>query len=1194
MMAEPKALPRLTRLDLHGFKSFANRTSFVFEPGITAVIGPNGSGKSNISDGVRWVLGEQSHSLLRSKKTEDVIFAGGNGRAPGGFAEVTVTFDNSTGWLPIEFSEVTVTRRSLRSGENQFLINGRKVRLKDVHQLTASLGQSHTVVGQGMVDAALSQRAEERRGLFEHAADLAGLQMKATEAERNLNDARNNADRIADLLAEVEPRLRTLERAAKQAREWQGVHDRLKSIERGFFYALLLDVRDRLERAETASQMETSRLAGAQTAVDTALEQLEDTRELAANAQAALSRQTAHLRSISEQAQQLAHERDLAAERIAAIDRRREDLIDAQRGLEERAIELEGEIAQVQGAIEQLSSSGEAAGVEIPELEREVQKAREARQARERQRQQLAAAVTDLERRAADLDRALQTGTERLEALSADRARLQGQTAEQSERIAQLRAELAGFETEVADASGTLQNLHTQQAALSERSSAQTTEESARRTALNALQDERSRARAQLDALERIQASGAGLYAGVREVLTTARAGKLSGVEGTVAELIALPARYETAIEVALGSHVQDIVVTRWSDAEAAIAHLKATRSGRATFQPLDTLRTGSQSKPGELDGLAGVHGIAASLVTFAPQHQIIADALLGRTVVVEDLPAARSVLRSLPGGWTTVTLGGEIARSGGSVTGGSAVRENGMLTRERELRELPGAIASLGTQIETARKALEDATATLAATQTESRQLERTRMELEARLRELGSQQRRVAGWLQEQETREGAEVGRQQEAAQRFETLEAERVRLQRERTELEPALEQARLSQQRTAGELDRDAKRLDELEQRLTALLQNRAVLDERFRAERRQIASLLAQRDTVAEQLTQRLERASAFEGERAEIGRQLEELEIAAATGESERQRLAAEQAPAETAMRQAAARAAETEQALEVARQRLMQIERERGSATVVLERYRGELATLHQRIRDDLELEEPEDLLAQPVEELDLDLIEAEREIGRLKERLRRVGYIGDEAVQEFERESERHHFLSTQLEDVLTASASLRELLDDLRGTMQQRFEETFTRVASEFSTAFTTLFGGGSARLVLVDNGDGSPPGVDIVAQPPGKRLQSLALLSGGERALTAAALLFAILKVNPSPFVLLDEVDAALDEANVVRFRERLQQLANETQAIIITHNRGTIEVADSLYGVSMREDGVSTVLSMRMAGELVS
>ena len=1192
MIPESQALPRLTRLELHGFKSFANRTTFVFEPGITAVIGPNGSGKSNISDGVRWVLGEQSHSLLRSKKTEDVIFAGGNGRAPGGFAEVTVTFDNSTSWLPIEFAEVTITRRALRSGENHFLINGRKVRLKDVHQLTASLGQSYTVVGQGLVDTALSQRADERRGLFEHAADLAGLRMKAAEAERNLADARTNADRIADLLAEVEPRLRTLERAAKQAREWQGVRERLTTIERGYYHALLIDLRGRLERAESANQMETARRDGAQTTVDTALEQLEDARELAAAAQAAFSRQSAHLQSIGEQARQLAHERDLAVERIAAIDRRREDLSEGQRGFEERAAELDREIAQARSSIDTLTASSEQAGVSIPELERDAQKGTEARQARERQRQQLSSAVADLERRAAEIERALHIGAERLEALAADRLRQQRQSADQSERLAQLQAELETAERERSVAATALDELRTRQEANTARLATHTKAETAQRAALATVQEDRSRARAQLDALKRIQESGAGLYSGVREVLSAARSGTLPGIEGTIAELVELPARYETAIEVALGSHLQDIVVRAWTDAEVAIGHLKKTRAGRATFQPLDTIRAGHTTKPRDLEDMPGVHGIAASLVTVAPEHRVVADALLGRTVVVDDLPAARSVLRTLPGGWTTVTLAGEIARSGGSVTGGSAVRENGMLTRERELRELPGTIAALDSQIGEIEVQLDTTRAALASTQQDARQIERARVELEATMRDLGNQQQRLAGWLQEQEQRHGTETGRQQEVAARLETLEAEQERLQRERAALAPALDQARQSHERTAGELQRDLQRLQEAEQRLTAALQERAVLDERLRSERRQLASLLAQHKTVAEQLTQRLERASAFDGERAELGRQLAQLQAAAEERTAEWQHLSAAQGPSESTMRQAMSRVAELEQELEVARQRLMQVERERGSAIVVLERYRGELTSLQQRIADDLNLDDPNDLLDQPIDEPGLDLIEAEREIGRLKERLRRVGYIGDEAVQEFERESERHRFLSTQLDDVLTASASLRELLDDLRGTMQLRFEETFSRVATEFSTAFTVLFGGGSAKLILIDDEDGGPAGVDIVAQPPGKRLQSLALLSGGERALTAAALLFAILKVNPSPFVLLDEVDAALDEANVVRFRERLQELASETQAIIITHNRGTIEVADSLYGVSMREDGVSTVLSMRTTGEL--
>ncbi|MCA9860192.1 MAG: AAA family ATPase, partial [Thermomicrobiales bacterium] len=808
-MTEPKAPPRLTKLELHGFKSFANRTTFLFEPGITAIIGPNGSGKSNISDGVRWVLGEQSHSLLRSKKTEDVIFAGGNGKAPGGFAEVTVTFDNSTGWLPIEFSEVTVTRRSLRSGENQFLINGRKVRLKDIHHLTASLGQSYTVVGQGLVDAALSQRAEERRGLFEHAADLAGLQLKASEAERNLNDARNNADRIADLLAEVEPRLRTLERAAKQAREWQGVHDRLTTIEQAYFKELLIDVGERLERAEAASQMEGSRLGSAQSAVDAALEQLDDARELAGMTQAAFSRQSAHLRSISEQAQQLAHERDLAAERIAAIDRRREDLIEGQRGLETRAVELEREIAAVQTTIDTLSAGGETSQRTIAELERDVLRAREARQARERQRQQLAAALSDLERRVADGERAVQIGGERRAALQGERERQASQGQEQRARLAQLRAELETIERDGRSASD---ELDAAQAALAAAQAAVDTTAASHeqlQAELATLREERSRARAQLDALKRIQESGAGLYSGVRAVLSAVQSGKLGGIEGTVAELIQLPARYETAMEVALGAHVQDIVVRRWADAEAAIALLKKTRAGRATFQPLETVRSGNTTRPRDLDGISGVHGIAAELVTVAPEHQVVATALLGRTVVVEDLAAARALLGLLPGGWTTVTLAGEIARSGGSVTGGSHVRENGMLTRERELRELPETIAALDARIDYARTSLESAATQLSDARATARELDRNRLEQEARLRELGSQQRRLAGWLQEQESRHGDDESRQSEADARIAELDATRIRLERELKELEPALIQARAGHQRIVDELNRDA-------------------------------------------------------------------------------------------------------------------------------------------------------------------------------------------------------------------------------------------------------------------------------------------------------------------------------------------------------------------------------------------------
>lgn len=1192
MSLEPSAPPRLIRLDLQGFKSFANRTTFRFEPGITAIIGPNGSGKSNISDGVRWVLGEQSHSLLRSKKTEDVIFAGGNGRAPGGFAEVSVTFDNSTGWLPIEYGEVTVTRRATRAGENTFFINGRKVRMKDVHQLTASLGQSYTVVGQGLVDAALSQRADERRGLFEHAADLAGLRMKAAEAERNLDDAQNNAARISDLLAEVEPRLRTLERAARQAREWQGVRDRLRELELGHLRRLYLELQVRVERAEEADRMEAARLGAAQAAVEDARRLLDEARDRAATVQAAHGRHMAHLRSASDRARQLAYERDLVAERIAALDRRREDAIESRRHLDERLAALEREIEQSRQSIETLQGESTVVTESIPNLEFEVGKSRESRQARDRQRQQLAAAVADLERKVTEYERAERSAIERIEALESERARHQEQADDHAERLSALRSEIDAVERSKAESLAERAALQAQIAELERSIVLHRTKESDARALLARLQQERAEARAHLDALERIQESGAGLFAGVRAVLSAARAGSLSGIEGTVAESIIVPAAYDTAIEVALGSHLQDIVTRRWADAQAAIEHLKATKSGRATFQPLDTLRPVSRAKPAGIDRLPGVHGVAADLVSIAPDMRVVTEALLGRTIVVEDLAAARGVLGQLPGGWSAVTLSGEIARSGGSVTGGSAVRENGMLTRERERRELPDVVRDLDRRIGEAARITHQCQEELAAAVADHTRIERAALGVDARIEDLERQARRLATWIREQESRDGQQAARHAATEERLAELLRTRRQLERDRLALEPALVQARRSLERAEEELGRDAERSRELDRRLADALQQRAVLDERYRAERRQLATLLAQHAAVAEQTTQQLERAAAFDGERGELERQLRQLESDAAMAETERQSLTTMEHPIETEVEAALAAVAESERILESARQRSMQVERERNSVVVLLERVRGEMQALRQRISDDLDLADPNELLALAADDLDLDPIEAEREIGRLKERLRRVGYVGEDVVLEYERESERYQFLREQLDDVLTASAALRELLAELRTTMQQRFETTFREVSQAFSRVFSTLFGGGSAELVLIDSEDGGVAGVDIVAQPPGKRLQSLALLSGGERALTAAALLFAILEVNPSPFVLLDEVDAALDEANVVRFREHLRSLAQETQAIIITHNRGTIEVAESLYGVSMREDGVSTVLSMRMAGSM--
>ena len=1183
--------PRLARLEVHGFKSFANRTRFVFLPGITAVVGPNGSGKSNVADAIRWVLGEQGGNALRAKKTDDVIFAGGHGRAPASVAEATLVFDNSERWLPSDFAEVAVTRRAERAGDNHYFINGRRVRLKDVALLTSSLGQSHVVVGQGLVDAALSQRPDERRGLFEHAADLAGLRLKVADAERNLNEAEANSARLHDLLTELEPRLRAMERAARQAREWRALRNELDALQRTHFRDLRRVADAALALAESGADAAAAALDAAQQETDRLDRAAREAASAAERARAILAGHDARRNETSDKLRRAAHERDLAAERAAALTRRRQDMADAQAGLEAQAAAVAADLERLAADLATLAAETDAARAQAAAAQRRAADARKRRAALEERAAALAERVAAHERQTADLLRQRALLEQRRETDAEEISRARAASAARAARIEALRAEMDDADNAAARDAAALDALA---ARLAERA-AET--ETAWRViaetdaAIADIERDLGAARGRLEALRRLHESGAGLFAGVREVLRTAREERLDGVLGTVAELLEVPADLDTAIEVALGGHVQDIVVRAWADAERAIAHLKRTGTGRATFQPIETVRVGRRDRPDALLRHPGVQGLASDLVRAAPDVETIVAALLGRIVVVADLPTARAVLPTLPAGWSAVTLAGEIARAGGSVTGGAAVNTSGALGRERELRTLPTAIANLERDAAAARErraALADAARQAGDA---ARAIDAERTALTAAGGERARQQARLVRWLDDLRREQTADDKRLATLGARAEATAAERdetlARLDRSDAEAaaltaERDAARAELAQATVALEEDRAAA---DASQRVAAL-------DERLRAERRREGALRNQERALADELTLRGERSAALDRERDGLAAQQcrltgthDALARDLAALDDARPPLERELRAAETAARRFAAD-------LETARQAALDYERATHAAWLERERAQGEQRALLRRIADELEIDDAASLLADaddPSDPVAGDPATREREIVRLKERLRRIGYAGDDAVADYEREAERHEFLRAQLADVEEAAVRVRGLLLDLQRTMRQRFEETFARVAEVFADTFATLFGGGTARLVLTGGDDGAAePGIDIVAQPPGKRLQNLALLSGGERALTAAALLFAILQVNPAPFCLLDEVDAALDEANVVRFREQLRALADQTQVIVVTHNRGTIETADTLYGVSMGADGVSQVLSLRL------
>ncbi len=1191
---ENQVKPKLARLDLQGFKSFATKTSFQFEPGITAVVGPNGSGKSNIADAIRWVLGETSHSALRSKKTEDVIFAGGRGKAPSGMAEVTVTFDNEERWLPSEFSEVTVTRRAFRGGGGEYLINGRKVRLKDVARLVASLGQSYTVVGQGLVDAALSQRAEDRRGLFEHAADLTGLRLRVAEGERNLAETDTNVTRLTDLLSQVEPNLKRLERAAKQQREWKGLRDRQLFLQQGHYRRLLTAATEHLAAAESNASTDQSAMAEAQSQLETLIAARPVLEQALQAATHELERHDARLGELRQQLSDITHRKELVEERLGALERRSTDAESTRTALGEQ-------IATTQQRLE-------AAATSLKELEAEVQSARQAMQTQqsatnlarnERQEAEKALATCSrealqLERRIADAQQQRALLQQRMETSAADAERIKAEDEERANRLQSLLAELADHEESDTTLTAQLATLDADISGLSTRwDEAQSGVKSAseERTAI-----ERDLAQAghRVEILQRMHASGEGLYQGPRQVMQWHSAGKLTGVRGTLAELIQVDKKYDAALETALGGHLQDIVVDAWRDAEAAIGMLKQNRAGRATFQPIETVRRrgGHRPPPREIENASGVHGIASDLVGSDDDVAEVVRALLGRFVVVENLQTSRQLLDSLPGGWSTVTLAGEIARSGGSVTGGSQGRDSGMLSRERELRELPDKIAALQTKHAEINTRLGTLQADAQEIEQKRRELASQRSDIAAQHKALAPQRNRLQGWINDVQKQQ-ANAERQNQAAvlsseNREQQIEKLTAQIDSGTEQLESLRDQEEalttaLASQRDSASAENDA--LGELSSKLAAL-------EERTRAEERQRSQWQSQLRAQQTELQSRQNDEADMEGrrialadERDRLSRELEVLTESVAAGDNAR-------APLAEALGSSTSAVQNQQSQIEQARQITMERERSLGQRELALERVRAEMASVHQRIMDDLNYEQPDDLLPDTEEtdfsELPEDHEETEREISKLRNRLHRVGYVGDNVVEEYEQESERFAFLTEQLADVQQASARLRTMLAELHETMQTRFEETFEQVSIAFSEAFTVLFGGGQARLVLSADEDGAPGGVDIVAQPPGKRLQGLALLSGGERSLTGVALLFAILRVNPTPFVLLDEVDAALDEANVVRFRDELRTLASETQAIVITHNRGTVEIADTLYGITMGGDGVSQTLSLRL------
>ena len=1173
---------RLKELEIQGFKSFPDKTRLTIGEGITGIVGPNGSGKSNISDAIRWVMGETSSKQLRGAgKMEDVIFGGTQTRGAMGYASVSLTIDNTDHGLDMDADEVTIGRRYYRSGESEYSINGQSVRLKDIYELLLDTGlgrDGYAIVGQGRIAEIVAAKSGERREIFEEASGIARYRYRKNEAERRLAAAEGNLERLRDILGELERRVGPLKRDSEKAQQFLELSGQRKSLEVTLWV-------DAIRRAKDTVRDQQRRYEAAQADYDRLSRSLDEYDEKSEALRAKTQQLMLQVEESNAQIRAITEENAGSDSRIAVLNNENEH---SRRQIEEaraelsragegqKGIELEAEAHRA--AIEKLNARIAQADETAKDLDRQLDALEQQAMQSGQQRDLLNAAILRCQQAATAAQ--VQHATAESAANAAE-ARLQDARAQKQQNESD--AETAGRQqAEAADrlkqAEEAVTRLDNVRAGLRLKLDSRKRQQAEAADALQKAERELSAAAQRIHILEDLERNLDGYQQSVKTVMRAAGSGRLRGVIGPVAGILTVRKGYEVAIETALGFALQNIVVEDEKSARAAIAFLKAEKGGRATFLPLDTMQ-GSRFS-GRLTGTAEV---AADLVEADPRYQNIVNNLLGRIIVVEDLAEASAVARNLGYRNRIVTLDGQVINAGGSFTGGSTARSVGVFSRKQELEELRARLTRLQTARDTAAQAARDRKAEADTLQAQLTGADSESMTAAAdRLRASLEVDRLTAALNEGEET---------------MQKLEQEIALFEAQLAESRAAAEQA--GKDRAAAEAEQaDAERqLAALGESADSLTAKREELT--AAANDNRLARLTAEKDVSLHQAA--LETLAGRTGEAEARARELN------ASIEACRQRIRANELSVENIQRQREEnrrRIADCEQAIRDANAARMQAEadstrlaQENRALTDEREKMSGEMARLAER-RTAAETElnstaaklwEEYQLAESEAEALCVEfqnVTELRRQVAEVRGKIRALGNVNVGAIDEYKEVKERYDFMKAQVTDVEKSRAELNRMIGELCDEMRTLFSDSFKRINENFVHIFRELFGGGSARLYLSDPDDVLESGIEIEVSPPGKVIKNLSALSGGEQALVAISIYFAILAVNPSPFCILDEIEAALDDVNVVRYAQYLRRLTDKTQFIVITHRRGTMEAADVLYGVTMQEDGVSKILRL--------
>ena len=1178
----------LKALEIQGFKSFPDKTVLNFGEDITAIVGPNGSGKSNVSDAIRWVMGEQSSKSLRGAKMEDVIFGGTEKRSQMGFAQVTLVLDNTEHIFPrMEESEVAVTRRYYRSGESEYYINKQSVRLRDVNELFMDTGmgrEGYSIVGQGKIDEILSVKSADRREIFEEAAGISKFRHRKEETERKLERTEENLVRINDKIAELELQVGPLRSQAEKAKKYLILRDELRTLEISVWLENLDKIKTDSIKLNTDYALAQQELERANAALD----ELYAASEQFAEKAHANDMEQERLRTECAELDAKRNEEDAAVAVLrtgiehnrASIERVENDLRD-QSG---RAESLTAQIAAKHARIEELAA--QAAELEeelrafLAQAEELARTAGEAGSEVEALRAKEALAASDAADCRADVS-AMNAGlaelAERRAALEAESESVDGQLTEKRRAASASRRALEEAQEE-ADAVRNIISGHTLKM-----EGRVKREETARQKSID-LTMEKNNLDSRIHLLSEMEKEYEGFNKAVRLIMQAAEKNALRGVHGPVANLMTTDKRYAVAIEIALGAGMQNVVVDREEDAKSAINFLKQRDGGRATFLPLTAIR-GDVLREAGVEREYGYVGVASQLVQFDKRYTEIFNNLLGRTVVVEDMDCGIAIARKYGNRFRIVTLDGQVLNRGGSMTGGSVSRSAGILSRANELKELTARREALTEKLDAALREADEAKRDLNAAQYELDVAREQQRGAEDAVLRLTGEKKQYDMLLESLRSRESDIAAELESITARTEELKKAAAAREEEIKKHEAEAARCRAeSEEKLAGqnELQRDSAHLgDEIAARKSTLAG--------FTAERETTERALGDLETLAQQMRGDEDgRRALIEDYRAKI--KAAEEEIAQHDAVTASLRADAEKRRAELAELAEAKLTLEGERSANDRRYReCNELLSQTQAAAGRLEQKRVTAAMEEKQILDKLwESYELSHSAAQE-QRIELESVpKASRRINELKREINGLGNVNVGAIEEFDRVNTRYTYLTGQRDDVEKAKEELLGVIENITSEMTVIFKEQFALIRESFQETFLELFGGGKATLELEDENAVLDCGIEIKVQPPGKALKTLSLLSGGEKAFVAIALYFAILKVHPTPFCVMDEIEAALDEPNVIRVAHYMRRICDKTQFIVITHRRGTMEAADVLYGVTMQERGVSKVLTINM------